>query len=837
MSKKHLNRPQHKKASYWINKGVFDGLITFSQLSERINKLRAGKDRGDVFEIFIEAYLETQLINQCVEHWVVGNMPKWLLENFNLPLNDTGIDGVYKTFSGEFVAYQVKYRRSQTLSFREVATFLSISDEFEEKVIFSTADTLRDIAGTRSRFVGGYQFRDLSSDAFAEIIAWLKQVPAPLNKLQPDPRFQVKALSDIATTFEKHTRAHVVMACGTGKTLVALWATEAMEPKKVLVLLPSLALLQQTLKMWCEQTSWALQFSYICVCSDPTVDLENDEIYDEKNLSPFKVNTNPQNVRNFLDQKIDKIKVVFCTYDSSNVVGAAVDQRHSFDVGIFDEAHRTVGSFDSKFSYALLDKNIPIKKRLFLTATPKTFQPRKRNKQGDIEFSSMDNANYYGPRAFTFTFDAAVKKGVICPFEVIISVINREILEEFDEKHGYTAIEGDTSNTDWISKQVALQRAINLSDSKKIITFHGRVRRAQLFARDSLTFLREINPLFKSYHVNGRQETALRKNILDDFEKEDHSLLTNSRCLNEGVDIPTIDMVAFMDPKHSKIDIIQSIGRAVRKPRNDQVKEKGYIFIPISLDTAKLDEIEEKALEEQYDTVVDVVNAIQSHDNELSDTIVELTRLSATGVSRHKPFGKWIKFIGPKVSIASIEKAIEAKIIEDIGEKWDFWFGLLDSYISEGRRISDLRKNHYKGYDLYKWISHQRTCRRRGIFGYGPTSDGRREASLNSIGFIWEPKKEKLLETVAELIKYKKKFGTINVPQGGKYNSLALRLRKIRQQRERFISDTEDNKAKHIIDNDIIKNLEDHGIIWRINDEDWKKGFLYLFLYFQFKEK
>jgi len=119
MSAKHL------KARHWIQTGIFDGLTSFSDLEKRINKLPdKPKDRGDVFEIFVEGFLATQPLQQWVQHWVVGDIPLAIRQQYKLPSDHKGIDGVYRTRRGTDVAYQVKYRQENHLTFTEVAPFL-----------------------------------------------------------------------------------------------------------------------------------------------------------------------------------------------------------------------------------------------------------------------------------------------------------------------------------------------------------------------------------------------------------------------------------------------------------------------------------------------------------------------------------------------------------------------------------------------------------------------------------------------------------------------------------------------------------------------------------------
>ena len=136
----------HAKAPYWIRQGLFDDLRSFDVFENRVNKIIEEKDRGDAFEIFIEGYLATQAITQRVRHWVVGSIPLDLREAYKLPKDGTGIDGIYETHDGSQVAYQVKYRQKQQLTFAEVAPFLGITERFSDRVIFTNAATLSDKA-------------------------------------------------------------------------------------------------------------------------------------------------------------------------------------------------------------------------------------------------------------------------------------------------------------------------------------------------------------------------------------------------------------------------------------------------------------------------------------------------------------------------------------------------------------------------------------------------------------------------------------------------------------------------------------------------------------------
>jgi len=574
-------RPLHYKTAHWVNKGVFDSLSSFLDFESRINDIIEEKDRGDVFEIFIEGYLATQAITQHVKHWVVGGIPVEMRERFNLPNDGTGIDGIYESQDGSQIAYQVKYRKNHNLTFAEVAPFLGITEEFSDRVIFTNATSLSKKAEVRTRWYSGEIFNALTSAQFNQIEAWIKEKPIPVVRAVPDPSYQTQVLADIASEFKENARTTVVMACGTGKTLVALWATEQAKPRSVLVLLPSLMLLQQTLQEWSQQTSWGSRFNYLCVCSDKTIGLKNDSINIDKSELGFKVDTDPEMVRRFLERETDDIKVIFSTYHSTEVVAQGVEGLPPIDFGIFDEAHKTTGATANTFSYALDDEKIRIKKRLFVTATPRHINIRKRNEDGDFKVQSMDDEAIYGPRAHTLSFGAAADKGIICKYKVVISLIDKKMVDDFSRNNGITLVEGDEIGARWVSNLVALDQAVKKVGANKIITFHSRVALAQEFAKNEPRGIAHYLDGYDVRHVNGKQSSSVRSDVMSGFSSAPQGLITNARCLTEGVDIPAIDMVAFIDPRQSKVDIVQAVGRAMRKPRGVTTKTVGYVSVPL----------------------------------------------------------------------------------------------------------------------------------------------------------------------------------------------------------------------------------------------------------------
>ena len=678
----------HSAAAFLVHQErLFNNLSSFRELEQRIQALHDQNTKavGDAFEIFIEAYLATQVTFQAEKVWMVGQVPPQVRQQLNLPADAKGIDGVFQTHSGELVPYQVKFRTERgTLNFTEVAPFLAITERAKDRILFTNARALATDAANRDalRVVRRADFHQLSEDEFRAIEAWLNELPRPKPELAPYPH-EKEAIEQITAAFSADKRTTAVMACGSGKTLVALWVTEAIKPKSVLVLVPSLSLLSQTLREWCRANPWGAGFNFLCVCSDPTVSKGTDEIILHKTETPFRIDTDPQVVRDFLTRDLGGVRVVFSTYQSVRVVADGARGLPAFDMGIFDEAHKTTGPHGGTFAYALNDNNLPIGKRLFLTATPRHYDINRRDREGDFRIVSMDDETVYGKVSYKLPFAEAARRDIICNYKILISVITTDELNAYLLDHGITLVDGDKIGVRWVANQLALKRAIEQTDASKIITFHSRVRTAQAFVEASPRGIaRHING-FSVFHVNGEQPASVRDDTLDAFRDADKALIANARCLTEGVDVPAVDMVAFIDPRKSRVDIAQAAGRAMRKAPNTN-KTVGYVVIPLFLEQAKGQSIEEALERSDFGEVANVVNAMREQDDLLIDIIRELRESQGRGeVFNPRRLRGSVEVIGPAISLDAIADAIDVKLIERLGSSWDEMFGRLVAYKQE----------------------------------------------------------------------------------------------------------------------------------------------------------
>jgi predicted helicase len=265
-------RPRHRRAHRFVASGLYDGIQSFADLEDRIAALPTQQDRGDAFEVFAEAYLATQKIVGSEAVWPIDQVPIEVLKACALPLKDMGADGVYKTYGGEYNAYQSKFRTGRSrVGWDELSTFMGLTEQVGERVLFTNCDDLSEVMDARSCFfcIRGTDLERLTKSDLEAIANWLQGAAFTAKRKDPKPH-QTQALEDLLAGLNKHNRVTAVMACGTGKTLVALWLAERMKAKRILVLLPSLQLIPQTLHEWLKETSWK-QPSFIAVCSDPTV--------------------------------------------------------------------------------------------------------------------------------------------------------------------------------------------------------------------------------------------------------------------------------------------------------------------------------------------------------------------------------------------------------------------------------------------------------------------------------------------------------------------------------------------------------------------------------------
>ncbi len=553
------------------------------------------------------------------------------------------MDGVFQTADGRYTAWQSKFRSGRkSPSGNELNDFWAEAEYAGRRLVMANCLSLpRDAAKRRdSGSILADQFDRLDENFFRylrqaalEGEAAAKELRAAGKKrLTPLP-FQQEMIEAVQEGFRHTDRGKLIAACGTGKTLVSLWISERLACETALFFAPSLSLVRQSIARWTENAS--VPFCYLAVCSDTTVG-EGAEDSFAANLSEMDVpvTTDPAEIRRFLENGQGK-RVIFSTYQSAPCIIEGVREMpgFSFDLAVYDEAHWTAGSADGRlFSLSLTDEKLPAGRRLFMTATQRLVKPWILNRlaREEITVFSMDDESVYGPVFYQFPFGEAIRRKVISDYRIVVGAVTDREIGSLIGENRYLRLKGDAGEKiGELTAQGAFQacllgRAVKELGIRKAVSFHSSLAAAREFARFYQEapgdFLRDQFGIDREraafLHVNGSMAAGVRSQLFSRFEQADFGLLTNVRCLNEGVDIPLIDAVFFADPKSSVIDIVQAAGRAMRRTAGEE--RMAYIIIPVRVRE------DGSCVEEDFMPLHWVIQALRDQDDTLAEWIDQL---------------------------------------------------------------------------------------------------------------------------------------------------------------------------------------------------------------------
>lgn len=632
---------------------------SWRELEDSIEKLPTTKERGEVFEQFVFVYLSLhKTLYQISELYREKQIPLKYRKKLELEMVDCGVDGLAVLKNGDYLAYQAKFRQNREKPpYAELSKFWAEARLADYHYTIANCYSLSKLCAKNKKHLSILvdEFDRLSEDFFDSFYDFVTKKRI-IRKFFKPYEFQTKMISGVLEGFRKHDRGKLIAACGTGKTLVALWVIEEMKPREILFVAPSLALIKQTLESWAGQSKEA--FSYLCICSDPSV----AEEVDSGDISMVDLNvpvtTSAEIVSDYLSQEqgINK-RIIFCTYQSLDVLAEALRDLsgYCFDIAVFDEAHRTAGTKSSGlFSLGLDDQHIRAKKRLFMTATERLLRPwiMKRAEELDRIVFSMDNEEEYGPLFYRFNFGEAIKNGVISDYRILVAgVKEKETYNLIDRNRLLVNVEEDSreyfTTAQNIFRQIMLTKAIKEGPIRKVITFHSTIKNAKAFinglSENDLNLKQvfektwpelDLNSVYLD-HINGSMSSGERKERLDQFEEEEYGVVSNVRCLTEGVDVPIVDSIYFVNPKNSLIDIVQACGRALRKTKNKPEK-MAYFIVPILFPEA--DSELEVINETDFEMLHNLIQSLRDQDERLAQWIDEINLQASQG--RTKDFSK-----------------------------------------------------------------------------------------------------------------------------------------------------------------------------------------------------
>ena len=678
---------------------------------------RDSGEKGKQFERFVKWFLvndptwKTQI--EQVWHW--DDYPnRWG--------KDLGIDLVFQHKNGDLWAVQAKcYAETTSITKAHVDSFISESDSktFAARLLIGTTDSLADNAKKvcDRQNVTRFLLADFESSAF-EFPGHYEEILMAESPTPPEPRaHQLEAIRAVQEGFKDTDRGQLIMACGTGKTFTTLWIKEALEADSTLILLPSLGLLSQTLHEWTKAAS--KPFEVLCVCSDDSVGKKiDDESYESVTQLPFPVTSDPQRIQAFLG--LQKPKVVFSTYQSSPLVAEAqaANTGIEFDLIVANEAHRCAGVVGDGFSSVLNGQRLRGKKRLFATATPRTYSKQiKSAAEGrGIEVVGMDNEAVFGKPLYTRSFGEAIERKLLTDYRVVIVGVDDAMLASWIENREIVRTDtGIQTGAKSLAATIGLLRAITDYDLHRLISFHSRVTGAEAFAKgihevqEWLPQEVRLKGKLNSDYVSGEMPTAKRRQKLSHLKNVadgEVALLSNARCLSEGVDVPSLDGVAFIDPKNSQIDIIQAVGRAIRLSTN---KAAGTIVLPVFIE--KGDTAEEVIERSDFKQVWGVLAALKAHDETFANELNQLrTEMGRKGASFKVEGLEKIVFDLPRTVDPSLSVALSSQLVAATTASWGQWFGELIHYLEE-HGTSRVPRGYKTADDLALglWVSSQRS--------------------------------------------------------------------------------------------------------------------------------
>ena len=642
---------------------------------------------------------------------------------------DIGVDLVAQDAEGNLIAFQCKcYAPTTTLTKEEIDSFVALSGQkqWARRIIVATTDLWSTNAEKSLEGHAVSVERMGIDDLDAMTIDWSSYDVANPSGLAPTGRHvlrphQVKAADAVRAGFAGADRGKLIMACGTGKTFTALRIAEehAGAGKSVLFLAPSIALVAQSLKEWTGECEVPIR--PFAVCSDATA----GKTIEGENATPHDLvvppTTDPVDLiaAGVHKPAAGEMTVVFSTYQSIQVIAdMQASTGHTFDLVVCDEAHRTAGvasvkGEDSAFALVHDNEIIPAAKRLYMTATPRLFKPVAKDaaSEADAILASMDDPEFFGEEFHRLGFGEAVEKGLLADYRVLILTVDeaavsgsfQDLLSTNGELSlpdvarfvgclsGLAKLPG-AGGAGFTEGEPAMKRAVafwsKIAESEKFAEQFDQVADAYFDQVGAGPEGDQVTPLsVPTRHVDGATKISSRRTDIRWLKENppdgECRVLTNAKCLTEGVDVPALDAVMFLTPRRSKIDIVQAVGRVMRKPSGKQL---GYVILPIAI-TAGLDPGTALDKNTDYDAVWEVLQALRAHDERFNAYINRIALgstkpgsgpddpIQVIAVDLDNPDGTGTAVQGQMFGYEEWTGAIYTKIVQKVGSRtyWEDW--------------------------------------------------------------------------------------------------------------------------------------------------------------------
>jgi len=562
---------------------------------------------------------------------------------------------------------------------------------------------------------------------------------------------QKEAVSATTRVLGNHPRASVIAACGTGKTLIAACTTARIAPRgRVLVLLPTLDLLSQTIRSW---RAAGRKGPAVAVCSAR-------QALDHEPLSAdIPMTTAPGELAVLASAGGPGPVTVYATYASLPAVVTAHRDcgLPPWDLIVVDEAHRTAGRLGKAWAAVHHDDQVPAARRLYLTATPRIWDA-DAEQDGDTEaVASMDDENLFGPVAYRLTLSDAIDLGLLADYQILVPVITDENLRDWLATGPGAGVDG----LRLAGHQVAVLRAIHDHQLRRVLTFHHRIADARAFVttlhHTAATLPDNLRPpdLWADW-ISGSHTPQVRRRLLLEFashtDPHTPAVLSNARVLGEGIDVPAIDAVVFADPKNSPVDTVQAVGRALRQQPG--AGKKATLVVPVYLTPGE--DPDDLLGADAYTPLWHTIQALRAHDDRLEARLAD-PRTHRPTMPPHDPEA-WLHFDRP-AQAEEVALALSLRVLAPKSAEWRRGLKAARRYHRAHRHL-DVPQTYEDttGYPLGRWLTWQRHLHTAG------TLDAARTQALERLGIIWDPRQQAFDRGLAHATAHAARTGHLAVP-------------------------------------------------------------------------
>ncbi len=786
--------PSHSQALILLQRGLFNGLSRFAQLEARLAELASAEAQFVAFSVFAEAFLAIRTVPQAADIWPEGTIPLDARRRYALPERITGADGIFRTLSGEIHPYQLLFRPDRPpLGRKEVTPFLELADRVPQPLLFTNCTTLPPPLRSHNGFhaVLGHDLDRLTGRDFNAMRRWLQGGGLVPDRFPPLPQ-QTRYVASVQQRLETQDRLLAITAPGIGVEWLALkWAEAAGSGRTVLVISPSLAHLRETLLLWRRHVVWS-DLATLWVGADLATGPDATVVRQADWDLPLVGDS--EGVRRFLAWRFQGVRVVLTTYGSVRIVARAMVGFAPLDLGIFLESQETLSD-----PFALDDANLPLRKRLFLTATTRHANSASRDPDGDPKpLWSLEENPLYGSVMPVAPLPQAVADGLLRPWQLLISVVPPVIAPTEEEGRLRTGAG-------------ALHWVVTQTNAQHIQAYHGTTQEARAFA--GVDFAPDLAG-YTLLHLEGTATAAEREALLRRFNYSGRVILNHARCLTDGLSPPPADLLFFSHgPKKVKWEVGRAMAAVLTKASTPGGETpgatRGLLCIPLvplsPVQGESMDALLGRSLA-AADGLWEVVQVLRELDHTLDGLIDQSgENYGKTGVwpdvaarGADNPLAERFQFLLADTLPAEWAGVLWSHFLQQLSSVWDRRFGQWQ------QPDGDLDAA------LAEWVEQQRRGYRKGMVRRD------RVRRLEAAGFVWDPKQSAWDVQFGALQRYHQCHGHARVPAHWPEDPLLADW--VQQQRRDHLKGRLDAAAR--------TRLEGVDFVWDPEQVAWEEMFL-----------